>query len=76
MKKHLILLTLFAATWLQPAPLLASAPHIGGTDYTEATQRSAAVLEQIIKVNNYWQAHNTPYVRSFWDHAAYHTGDM
>ena len=76
MKKHLILLTLFAATWLLPAPLLASAPHIGGTDYTEATQRSAAVLEQIIKVNNYWQAHNTPYVRSFWDHAAYHTGNM
>ena len=30
----------------------------------------------IIKVNNYWQEHNTPYVRSFWDHAAYHTGNM
>ena len=44
--------------------------------YTEATQHSGAVLDMIIKVNNYWQANNTPYVRSFWDHAAYHTGNM
>ena len=75
MKKLLSLLVLFAATMLQPTPLLA-APHITGTPYTEATQRSGLVLDQIIKVNNYWQAHNTPYVRSFWDHAAYHTGNM
>ena len=47
-----------------------------GGPFTEATQRSGKVLDQIIKVNNYWQAHNTPYVRSFWDHAAYHTGNM
>ena len=75
MKKLLTLLVLFAATMLQPNPLLA-APHITGTPYTEATQRSGVVLDQIIKANNYWQAHNTPYVRSFWDHAAYHTGNM
>ena len=75
MKKLLFLLVLFAATTLQPS-LHASAPHLDGVPYTEATQHSARVLDQIIKVNNYWQAHNTPYVRSFWDHAAYHTGNM
>ena len=75
MKKILSLLVLFAATALQPS-LHASAPHLDGVPYTEATQHSARVLDQIIKVNNYWQAHNTPYVRSFWDHAAYHTGNM
>ena len=75
MKKLLSLLVLFAATALQPS-LHASAPHLDGVPYTEATQHSARVLDQIIKVNNYWQAHNTPYVRSFWDHAAYHTGNM
>ena len=41
-----------------------------------STAESGAVLDMIVKVNNYWQAHNTPYVRSFWDHAAYHTGNM
>ena len=30
----------------------------------------------ISKVNNYWQTHNKPEVRSFWDNAAYHTGNM
>ncbi|MBP5769768.1 MAG: glycoside hydrolase family 88 protein [Bacteroidaceae bacterium] len=73
MKKLLILLVMFVAVMQQA---LMASPAIGGTDYTEATQRSGVVLDQIIKVNNYWQAHNTPYVRSFWDHAAYHTGNM
>lgn len=63
-----------AAAGTSPVPAAAAA--IPNTDYTEATQRSGAVLDQIIKVNDYWQAHNTPYVRSFWDHAAYHTGNM
>jgi len=30
----------------------------------------------ITTVNDYWQRHNTPQVRSFWDNAAYHTGNM
>jgi len=30
----------------------------------------------IIKVNDYWQANNKAELRSFWDHAAYHTGNM
>lgn len=40
------------------------------------SDEASKVLDQIIKVNNYWQTNNTPYVRSFWDHAAYHTGNM
>ena len=34
------------------------------------------VLKIIDKVNNYWQANNSPKVRSFWDNAAYHTGNL
>lgn len=44
--------------------------------FANQTDDAGKVLDQIIKVNNYWQANNTPYVRSFWDHAAYHTGNM
>ena len=72
MKKLTSFLVAFVATLSQLTPLAAQTAF----PYTEATQRSGAVLDQIIKVNNYWQAHNTPNVRSFWDHAAYHTGNM
>lgn len=37
---------------------------------------SKQVLGMIEKVNDYWQAHNTPYCRGFWDNAAYFTGNM
>ena len=30
----------------------------------------------IRKVNTYWQTNNPAEVRSFWDNAAYHTGNM
>ena len=30
----------------------------------------------IRKVNNYWQSNNPAEVRSFWDNAAYHTGNI
>ena len=33
-------------------------------------------IEIITKVNDYWQQHHSPEVRSFWDEAAYHTGNM
>lgn len=39
-------------------------------------ENSRDVLTAIGKVNDYWQAKNTPYVRAFWDHAAYYTGNM
>ncbi|NII82257.1 glycoside hydrolase family 88 protein [Pedobacter sp. SG908] len=34
------------------------------------------VLEMIDRTNTYWQSNNKPEVRAFWDHAAYHTGNM
>ncbi|MEH3115860.1 glycoside hydrolase family 88/105 protein [Pedobacter terrae] len=34
------------------------------------------VLEVINRANSYWQKNNKPEVRAFWDHAAYHTGNM
>ena len=34
------------------------------------------VIKIINKVNNYWQINNSPKTISFWDHAAYHTGNM
>ena len=42
---------------------------------TEAQPRPTTI-EIITKVNDYWQAHHSPLVRSFWDEAAYHTGNM
>ena len=76
MKKIFSLLVLFVAVSQQLIMAAATTSSPADFPYTEATQHSARVLDQIIKVNNYWQAHNTPYVRSFWDHAAYHTGNM
>ena len=37
---------------------------------------SSQVENVIRKVNAYWQANNPAEVRSFWDNAAYHTGNM
>ena len=34
------------------------------------------VINTIIHVNTYWQTNNKAEVRAFWDHAAYHTGNM
>ena len=34
------------------------------------------VKDVIRQVNTYWQANNPAEVRSFWDNAAYHTGNM
>lgn len=34
------------------------------------------VLRTIDKVNTYWQSHNEPESKAFWDNAAYHTGNM
>ena len=39
---------------------------------TEAKQ----VRSIIDKVNTYWQKNNAPEVSSFWEHAAYHTGNI
>ena len=39
-------------------------------------QETETVLAQINLANQYWQSNNKPQVRAFWDHAAYHTGNM
>lgn len=39
-------------------------------------QTSAQLVESITQVNDTWQEQHTPYVRAFWDHAAYFTGNM
>lgn len=36
-------------------------------------ESTVAIIE---RVNDYWQQHHKPQVRSFWDEAAYHTGNM
>ena len=40
------------------------------------TWTKARVARTITLVNNYWQTRHAPQVRSFWDEAAYHTGNM
>lgn len=44
--------------------------------HSDALEEAGAVRKIIEKVNNYWQNNNRPEVRSFWDNAAYHTGNM
>ena len=61
------LLAVLLAVFCCSTPLLAQ-----GQKITEAKD----VLNLIEKVNDYWQAHNTPYCRGFWDNAAYFTGNM
>lgn len=40
------------------------------------SRKPLTTIEMITKVNDYWQQHHSPEVRSFWDEAAYHTGNM
>ena len=40
------------------------------------SRKAQRVVEIIDRVNTYWQSNNSPEVRSFWDNAAYHTGNM
>ena len=43
----------------------------------QAKQWTTAEVKDVIrKVNTYWQTNNPAEVRSFWDNAAYHTGNM
>lgn len=49
---------------------------VGVSRTMAANEESKEILGMIEKVNDYWQAHNTPYCRGFWDNAAYFTGNM
>src|SRR5438034_878200 len=52
--------------WRPPAPSAPSSQDMSHAD----------IAALIGKVNGYWQAHNPPTDRAFWDIAAYHTGNM
>ena len=59
---------------------LFSAFLLGGTICTGCAEKktgsSGEVIEMIHKVNGYWQMNHPEHGRSFWDNAAYHTGNM
>lgn len=55
----------------------AGALFLSGPGVRAKTLSPAEEARKIIdKVNTYWQSNNKPEVRSFWDNAAYHTGNM
>lgn len=49
---------------------------IGLKGFSQAQTTKPEVLATIHKANQYWQKLNKPQVWSFWDIAAYHTGNM
>ena len=49
---------------------------LGVTTLQAKTWTVDEVKDIILKVNTYWQTNNPAEVRSFWDNAAYHTGNM
>ena len=59
---------------------LFSALLLGGAICASCTDKKDAFAEEVIntihKVNNYWQTNHPAHGRSFWDNAAYHTGNM
>ncbi|HSC53832.1 MAG TPA: glycoside hydrolase family 88 protein [Phnomibacter sp.] len=59
-----------------PALLLLFTGCIGSKKNQIENAQPAEVLQVIEKVNNYWQTTHKPQQRSFWDEAAYHTGNM
>ena len=44
--------------------------------FGRVTESAENLLHVIHRVNRHWQENNSPQVRSFWDNAAYHTGNM
>ena len=48
----------------------------GLSSCTAQQPKPEEVIEIINRVNNYWQETHPQHGRSFWDNAAYHTGNM
>ena len=46
------------------------------TFFTVSASEKDEVVKLIYKVNDYWQKTHKQETRSFWDNAAYHTGNM
>ena len=59
---------------------LCSALFLGGAICASCTDKKDVSAEEVIntihKVNHYWQTNHPEHGRSFWDNAAYHTGNM
>ena len=62
-------------TFLENVILLAFC-LIGASSCATPQDEAKEVVDIIYKVNNYWQEQNPKHGRSFWDNAAYHTGNM
>lgn len=54
---------------------IALLPLVAQNAAAQASEKEK-VLETIQRVNDYWQGHNSPETPSFWNWAAYHTGNM
>lgn len=66
---------LLLSTILLCAAIASSAQDDASRQWTPASGKPSTA-DIIVKVNDYWQQHHKPEVRSFWDEAAYHTGNM
>ena len=49
---------------------------VGAVKKKKVEKLPLSTIAMIIQVNDYWQQHHSPLERSFWDVAAYHTGNM
>lgn len=59
-----------------PSMLVLSACTPHEPQSTQPLPEADAVLEQLTRANDYWQAQNPEPGWAFWEHAAYHTGNM
>lgn len=67
-------MTLLALTLATPLTAQRPSAHKGKTPV--AVRKKAQTLEQIFRVNDYWQKNHAPQATAFWNVAAYHTGNM
>ena len=58
------------------ALLLTALPSEAKRKKQPVAAKPVPTIDIITRVNDYWQQHHSPNVRSFWDEAAYHTGNM
>jgi len=56
--------------------LLSAALVMAATVLSARSWTPRQVKDVITRVNTYWQQNNPAEVRAFWDHAAYHTGNI
>lgn len=59
-----------------PALFVLAGCATSGQQTTHSLPDAATVKEQLTRANDYWQTQNPEPGWAFWDHAAYHTGNM